>query len=86
MSLMCECPRCGGKDDFAICENALMDARTSVHRSQKVVNKLNVLLGVLVVLFLVSLTLPTEKKTATPEATKAQAIQTAKMKDGTHES
>lgn len=86
MSLMCECPRCGGNDDFAMCENALLDARMSVHRSEKTVSKLNFLLGVLVVLFLITVTLPTEKKTAAPESPKAGTIQTPPMKDGTHES
>jgi len=34
MSLLCNCPRCGGDDEFAMCENALLNARVDVAKSE----------------------------------------------------
>lgn len=35
MSLMCPCPRCDNTDDFAMCENALLDAQISVDKAEQ---------------------------------------------------
>jgi len=34
MSVLCDCPRCGGTDKFALCENALLSARVDIARSE----------------------------------------------------
>ena len=84
MSLMCDCPRCGGNDDFAMCENGLLEAQLSVHRSQRKLGLLNFLLGALVVLFLLSLALPSEEKTQEAGATNIEP--SSQNKDKPHES
>lgn len=35
MSLECNCLRCGGNDEYSICENALLKARVSVAKNER---------------------------------------------------
>lgn len=49
--LMCDCKKCGGDDEYAFCENALLDAQVSVWRSGKTLGWL-VMLGVILIVVL----------------------------------
>lgn len=49
--LMCDCKKCGGDDEYAFCENALLDAQVSVWRSEKTLGWL-VMLGVILIVVL----------------------------------
>lgn len=46
--LMCDCKKCGGDDEYAFCENALLDAQVSVWRSGKTLGWL-VILGLILI-------------------------------------
>lgn len=48
MAVECECTQCGGKDEFAWCENGMLENQVSVWKSEK-------LLSSLVIAFIISI-------------------------------
>lgn len=60
MSCYCECPRCGGTDEMAICENALMQARLDVAKAASAVNYTWVWAAMAAMLFFLLASFPME--------------------------
>ena len=52
MSLMCDCLNCGGEDEFAVCQNSIMNARISITKQESQVEYLWVVVIVLGVISL----------------------------------
>jgi hypothetical protein len=43
---MCDCKKCGGTDEFAICENGMLEAQKTVWKGQNVMDFLK-LVGII---------------------------------------
>lgn len=79
--VMCDCTNCGGKDEFAMCENGLLRAQGMVYSSQRTSRRLNILLFALVVVLLATLALPQDHdEKVIPKAQSETSTQTAEQK------
>ena len=48
MAVECECTQCGGKDEFAPCENAMLENQVYVWKQEKLLTKLVITFFVLI--------------------------------------